>query len=176
MQHLPAKPAALSGLSAVAFVAATLATIVLGMTGNKTVFAHSGTYDMTWASTSSGDWNDPSNWSPRWVPSTNDNVLSSGDVTVTLNNDTACGSLILGSEVASPTLTGSGNLTLHRSSSWTGGTMGGSGRTVVPAGVTLAINNRWEVILENRTLNHTSTSAIVRVTDVILLGRVRAIP
>ena len=101
--------------------------INLTMDGNKTVYAYLNSYDIAWTNNASGDWNVASNWSPDFVPATNDNVSITSGVTVTLNNNTACGSLTL----SAGTLTGSGALTLHRNSSWSSGAMSGSGRTVI---------------------------------------------
>jgi len=55
------------------------------------------------------------------------------------------------------TLGGSGVVTALSQMTWTGGTMGGSGRTVIAAGATLAIDNQFEVILQNRTLDNGGT-------------------
>ena len=80
-------------------------SITLTMDDNKTVYAYLGSYDISWANNASGDWNVASNWSPDFVPGTNDNVIISKGVTVTLNSSAACGSLTL----SAGTLTGSGS-------------------------------------------------------------------
>jgi len=123
-------------------------SISLIMDAHKTVYAYLGTYDISWTNNSSGDWNVASNWSPDFAPATNDNVTIAKGVTVTLNSNTACGSLAL----TTGTLTGSGALTLRRDSSWSAGTMSGSGRTIVAPGATLTINNGASVSLTTRTL------------------------
>jgi hypothetical protein len=126
--------------------------LTLTMTTNKTVFAHQGgTFNLVWNG-GNGDWHVASNWNPTFVPATNDNVfITSG--TVTLNSNTACGSLTLSAGV----LTGIGVLTLHRDSSWTGGTMSGSGRTVIGPGATLTINPASAASLTTRVLENGGT-------------------
>ena len=127
--------------------------ISLIMDGNKTVYAYLGTYDISWTNNTSGDWNVASNWSPDFVPGTNDNVFIASSDTVTLNGNAFCGSLTL----SAGTLTGSGALTLQRDSWWTGGTMSGSGRTIIPVGVTLNLANAGGVSLNTRTLENGGT-------------------
>ena len=114
--------------------------LTLPMTTNKTVFAHFGSDDIAWTNLAGGDWNIASNWKPNFVPGANDNVFITENVTVTLNSAAECGSLTLGSLGSSPTLSGTGTLTLHRTSFWTGGTMGGGVRTVIEAGATLNLS------------------------------------
>ena len=42
--------------------------ISLTMNGNKTVFAHLGSYAIVWTNRAGGDWHVASNWSPNFVP------------------------------------------------------------------------------------------------------------
>jgi hypothetical protein len=56
-------------------------------------------------------------------------------------------------------LTGTDTLNLHGESLWTGGTMAGSGRTLVPVGITLTINNSSDIALNGRTLENGGTVA-----------------
>jgi hypothetical protein len=146
--------------------------INLVMTTNMTVFAHVGTYDMTWTNNAGGDWNVRSNWQPNLVPGTNDRVVISMNATVTLNSTAACGNLVLGSASTSPTLTGSGALTLHKDSSWLSGLMSGSGRTIIPAGVTLSLAGAGAVTLTTRTLENGGTvlwtGGDIRMTSAVL--------
>ncbi len=133
---------------------ATEKTISLTMDGNKTVTAYLGNYDITWTNTASGDWNVASNWSPDFVPGTNDNVFLTTSITVTQNINAACGSLTL----SAGTLTGSGALTLHRDSFWSSGTITGVGRTIVPPGTTLSLNGTGTKTLSGgRTLENEGT-------------------
>ena len=149
-------------------------SISLIMDGNKTVYAYLGSYDLSWTNTS-GDWNVASNWSPDIVPGTNDNVFLTRSATVTLNNNTACGSLTL----SSGTLAGSGALTLQRDSWWTAGSMSGSGRTIIPAGVTLNLANGSAVSLTTRTLENGGTvlwtGANINMATAVITNRAEAL-
>ena len=128
-----------------------------GGTGNDVVLTRLGN-DITWTNNASGDWNVAANWSPNLVPGTNDTVFINKTVTVTLNTVVNCYSLTLGTS-GSPTLTGTGDLTafvvnlnagtvsgglamtvVHQMT-WIGGTMTGSGRTVIQPGATLNLAN-----------------------------------
>jgi hypothetical protein len=89
------------------------------------------------------------------VPGTNDNVSIIGNITVTLNSDTGCGSLTFGSPVTTPTLSGTGTLTLHRNSTWTAGSMTGGGKTIVDSGAKLTIPGPTTIFVSNgRTLEN----------------------
>jgi hypothetical protein len=134
----------------------TNATISLAMTTNRTVFAHLGFYDITWTNAASGNWDVGANWSPNFIPTTNDTIAIGGSITVTLNRDNDCAALTLGTS-GSPTLSGTGTLTLHHDSSWSRGTMSGTGRTVISPGATLAINNSANLVLNTRTLDNAGT-------------------
>ena len=114
--------------------------LTLTMTTNKTVFAHFGSDDIAWTNLAGGDWNVASNWKPNFVPGANDNVFITSNVTVTVNSAAECSSLTLGGLGSSPTLSGTGTLTLHRTSFWMGGTMGGGVQTVIEAGATLNLS------------------------------------
>jgi hypothetical protein len=149
--------------------------ISLTMDGNKTVYAYLGSYQITWTNNASGDWNDASNWSPDFVPGNNDDVIISRNVTVTLNSNTECGGLTLST---TPTLTGSGTLVLHRNSAWSGGTMNGSGRTVVAPGATLDINGAGTKtlsggrILENGGTTSWNAGIVQAATATVITNRV----
>lgn len=152
-------------------------SITLVMTTNRTVFAHLGTYDINWTNTASGDWNVASNWSPNFVPGTNDNVFLTRSVTVTLNTNAACGSLTL----SAGTLAGSGALTLHRDSAWSSGTMTGVGRTIIPPGATLSLNGTGAKtlsggrILENGGMMYWNVGNIQAATATVITNRVGAL-
>jgi hypothetical protein len=55
------------------------------------------------------------------------------------------------------TLSGSNTVTVLNQMTWTGGGMSGSGRTIIPAGVTLTINSVGGVSLNTRTLDNEGT-------------------
>jgi hypothetical protein len=59
--------------------------------------------------------------------------------------------------LSSGTLTGSSTVTASNQMNWSGGVMSGSGRTVIPAGVTLFINSANGVGLSGRTLDNGGT-------------------
>ncbi len=142
-----------------------------GATGNDVVLTRLG-HDITWTNSASGDWNVASNWSPNLVPGTNDTVFINKTVTVTLNTPVNCYSLTMGAS-GSPTLIGAGNLTLFvfnltggtltgsqvasvlHQMDWNGGTMSGSGRTIIAPGATL--NIPVTVTLNTRTLENAGT-------------------
>jgi hypothetical protein len=131
--------------------------ITLTMTNSKSVFAYLSSYDITWVSSFSGPWFGRSNWNPRVVPLSNDNVfLTEVGATTTLNGNAVCRSLTLGSPSATPVLTGSGDLTVLADSSWIRGTMSGSGRTIIPPNITLNMNGPFVAFL-SRTLDNAGT-------------------
>lgn len=143
-----------------------------GGTGNDVVLTRLG-YDITWTNSVSGDWNVAANWSPNRVPGTNDTAFINKTVTVTLNTTVNCYNLSMGISGGSPTLTGAGDLTLfafdldgfnltgslavnvRHQMNWTGGTMSGSGRTIIAPGATLTIPSI--VTLNTRTLENGGT-------------------
>jgi hypothetical protein len=132
-------------------------TVTLTMTTNKTVFARFTPVNFFWNNPAGGDWNVATNWSPNLVPGPNDNAFIAITATVTVNTNTDCGGLMLGSPGAAPTLTGSGTLTLHGASFWTNGTVSGSGRTIVaPEGV-VTIANPSTMFLTARALDNGGT-------------------
>ena len=131
--------------------------VSVAMTTNMTVFARFTPVDFVWNNLAGGDWNVATNWSPNLVPGTNDNAFITNSVTVTVNTNTDCGGLILGSAGAAPTLTGSGTLTLHGASFWTAGTVSGTGLTVVaPEGV-LTLASAGSLTLTTRALENEGT-------------------
>ena len=129
----------------------------VGGTGNDVVITRRG-HDITWTNNASGDWNVAANWSPNLVPGTNDTVFINKTVTVTLNTVVNCYNLTMGT-AGSPTLTGTGDLTLFvfnfngfnlsgslavtvlHQMTWIGGTMTGSGRTLIQPGAILNLAN-----------------------------------
>ena len=155
------------------------------MTNNKSVFARFTPISFTWAGLS-GDWNVATNWSPSLVPGSNDNVIINNSV-VTLNSPADCNDVTLGA--GSPTLTGSGNLTVRGdlsflsgtlsgsgnltvlgNGSWTAGDMTGSGRTIISPGATLNISNSGQIVLATRTLENGGTVLWTGAGNLPLLG------
>lgn len=128
--------------------------LVVVMNSNKTLFAYLSSYDIYWTNSNSGDWFARSNWNPNFVPAPNDNVfITNLSVTVTNNGSAVCRGLTLGRTGFSPTVTGSGTLTLLGDSSWISGNMTGSGRTIVAPGATFRLTPGVFLIsraLENR--------------------------
>jgi hypothetical protein len=129
-------------------------TVTLTMNSNQTVYANFGSLDLVWTNAAGGDWMAAANWSPNLVPGSNDNAFILLGPTVTLNTNTDCGSLTFGGSSVSPTLTGTGVLTLHGVSYWGGGSMSGSGRTVIAPGASLTIANVSAVSLSARVLEN----------------------
>jgi len=129
--------------------------VTLVMTNDKTVFARFTPISFLWTNGTSGDWDVATNWTPRLVPGTNDIVLITSGVTVTLNSAADCAEVTLGSSSASATLTGSGTLRIRDNFFWTGGAMTGSGRTILESNVILTIEGN--VGLTTRTLENRGT-------------------
>jgi len=129
-------------------------SITLVMTNNKTLHARFTPIFFTWTNVAGGDWNVAANWSPSLGVGSNDSVTINSSVTVTLNTPADCADVTLGSAGSTPTLTGSGALTVHRSFAWTSGNMTGSGRTVLEPGSLLTIFNPALVSVQNRTLEN----------------------
>jgi len=133
--------------------------LTIAMTTNRVLFAHFRPVDFIWQNAAGGDWNVGTNWNWGLVPGTNDTAyVTNGSVTVTVDIDTECGSLILGGAFP-PTISGTGALTLHGKSTWSGGTMSGSGRTVIAPGATLAMSSGGGfLVLSSRTLENGGTA------------------
>ncbi len=152
--------------------------LTLVMTTNKTVFARQGSENLVWKA-GSGDWHVASNWEPQVVPTTNDNVSIFSGATVTLNSAAECRNLTLGNANSGPTLTGSGTLTLYGNSTWVGGTMSGTGRTIIAAGGTLDLANAVGVNLAIRTLENGGTviwtSGFISMAAAVITNRAGAL-
>jgi hypothetical protein len=130
--------------------------LVLTMTNDMTVFAHQISYEITWTG-GNGSWDVATNWSPAFVPGSNDNVHITRSVTVSVNGQAECAGLTLGDSASSPTLSGTGTLAVWKDSVWTSGSMGGGGRTVLAPGISLTINNSTTVTLNSRTVENGGT-------------------
>ena len=133
--------------------------VTLVMTNNKTVAALFTPVVFNWTNFAGGDWNNATNWTPNLAPGSNDTVVISaslaapGNFTITLDTPADCASVTLASSaLGTPTLTGSGTLTVRESLLWRGGTMSGSGRTVLESGATLTLETVNAVNLNTRTL------------------------
>lgn len=102
--------------------------------------------DCTWTG-GAGDWETASNWSCGVVPGPDDTAtINDLSAEVTLNSDAEVATLNLDSG----TLTGSGTLTVTETMAWNGGTMDGTGTTVIASATTLDI-----VGIASRTLGRT---------------------
>jgi hypothetical protein len=131
--------------------------VTLVMTNDKTVYARFTPIAFTWTSPASGDWETATNWTPNFGPGSNDTVIIARNVTVTLNSPADCADVTLGAASFSPTLTGSGTLTVRGNFLWASGTMSGSGRTVIVVGATLNLSPPNPVSLNSRTLENGGT-------------------
>jgi hypothetical protein len=130
-------------------------SITVTMNSNHTLFAHFLPFSMVWNSTSGGDWNVSSNWTPNLVPGSNENaiILGFGGV-VTENSNVDLCDFVLGATGSAPTLTGSGTITVSGTGTWYAGTMSGSGGTVVLPGGTFNIVNTAPISLSGRTFEN----------------------
>jgi hypothetical protein len=129
-------------------------TVTLAMTNNKVVIAHFTPMEFVWSNPTDGDWNVAANWSPGLVPGSYDNVTIARPVGVAVNQDVDCFNLTFGAPGVAPTLSGSATLTAHGNSTWTAGTMTGSGRTLIDTAGSLTIPNADFVYLAGRTLEN----------------------
>ena len=110
--------------------------LTLVMSTNKTVFARFQPMTLTWTNAAGGSWHTASNWNLNFVPLSMDDVVLPLNVTVTMNSSAVCRAFTL----SSGALTGAGDLTINGTATWTGGTLSGSGRTIVAPGATFTIN------------------------------------
>jgi hypothetical protein len=150
--------------------------ITLTITNDTTVFAYLSSYDIQWRAGANGDWNNRTNWSPKFVPASNDNVFITGTVRATNNSDVVCRNFTVGAAGNAPSLWGSGTFTvLHECDwlgatitcqltvldqmNWSGGAMSGPGRTIIVPGATLDIvaEPSASVTLRTRTLENAGT-------------------
>jgi len=129
-------------------------SVTLMMTNNKTLYARFAPIAFYWSSPTNGDWETATNWTPGLVPGSNDTVRIENGVTVALNTSADLAAFILSG--VSPTLTGSGTLTVRESLDWSAGTMSGSGRTIVETNAILNIPGGFT--LNTRTLENGGTA------------------
>jgi hypothetical protein len=133
------------------------ATVV--MTRDKTVYARFTPVVFTCINTAGGDWNVASNWSPNFVPGSNDTAIITSGVTVTLNTPADCWDVVLGNGVSSPTLTGTGTLRVRGNFMWASGNLSGSGRIIIEPGASLQFDapSTQSPSLSGRTLENGGT-------------------
>jgi hypothetical protein len=133
--------------------------VTLVMTNNKTVYARFTPIVLNWTNQFSGNWETAANWTPNLAPNSNDTAVILNSVTVTLNTPAYCTDFTLGSAATSPTLTGTGTLTVRGAFVWVRGAMDGSGRTIVEPGATLSVENPIATVLSlgGRTLENGGT-------------------
>jgi hypothetical protein len=129
--------------------------ITVTMNTNLTLFAHFQPLTLNWTNTFSGDWNVASNWFPNLVPGSNESVVIVLQVVVvTLNGNADLRDLTLGGNNNGPELRVAGRLTIAGAGTWQGGTMSGSGTTVVLPGASLNIISVTTPTLNGRTLEN----------------------
>lgn len=107
---------------------------------------------ITWSGPGVGDWNDPASWTPSRVPDATDDVCIASTSTIALPaapDMVTIQSLTLGQAH----LSGTSDVTITESLTWTSGTLSGQGTTTVLGGMSISgpgnkalQNNRW---LEN---------------------------
>jgi len=136
-------------------------SITVTMTTNLALFAHFMPFTLEWTNYLGGDWNAAANWSPNLVPSSNESVLiGTTDAIITENSNVDLVNFTFGDVGYTPTLTGSGQITISGSGSWNTGTMSGTGSTVVQPGASLSLPNIPGVVLTlNRTLENAGSVA-----------------
>lgn len=145
-------------------------SVTLAMTNNKTLYARFTPMTFIWTNALSGDWNVANNWSLNLVPGSNDSVVIPTSALVTLNTPANCADVTMGDVLFTPTLTGSGTLTVRGSFVWTSGAMSGSGRTVIEAGATMLAASPGGVTLTTRTLENGGTALWTGAGNINLLG------
>jgi len=132
--------------------------ITVTMNTNVTLFAHFQPFTINWTNTLSGDWNVASNWFPNLTPDSNESVVIVAQaLTVTLNGNADLLDLTLGGNNNGPELRVEGRLTVAGTGSWQGGTMSGSGATVVLPGASFTIISVTTPSLNGRTLENAGT-------------------
>jgi hypothetical protein len=133
--------------------------VTVMMTNNKTIYARFTPIVFTWTNLASGDWNTATNWTPNLAPGSNDTVVITSGVTVTLNTPADCADLTLGSPGANPTLIAGNLLTVRSTFLWISGAMTGSGRTILEPGATLELANPGSGVfsMNGRTLENGGT-------------------
>jgi hypothetical protein len=147
--------------------------ISLTITNNKTVFAHFNPIVFEWTNAANGDWNTATNWTPNLAPGSNDTVIiTTSGATVTLNTAADLADFTLGDGVASPTLSGSGTLTVRGNCLWSSGNMSGSGRTIIASGASLNFANASGISLTTRTLENGGTMQWTGVGNIAMNGAV----
>ena len=129
------------------FVLRLLVLAALGLCGSRDLFAAACTWDG-----SAGAWTDGAKWSCASAPDAGDTATISAG-TVTLSGNQAAGGLTF----SGGTIDGAGNLALSGTSSWTGGSMSGTGTTTIAAGGTMTINALGTAVGISRTLTNNGT-------------------
>ncbi len=124
------------------------------MNTNMTLFAHFLPFTFTWTNTVAGDWNVALNWMPNLAPGSNENVVIATPVTVTLNSNVDLLDFTLGGGNVGPELTGTGRLTVAGTGTWLGGTMSGTGATVVLPSASFSVANTAALALVGRTFEN----------------------
>jgi hypothetical protein len=142
--------------------------VTVVMTRDKTVYARFTPIVFIWTNTASGDWNTAVNWKPNLAPSTNDTAIINTSVVVTLNTPADCAEVTLGDADSSPTLTGSGTLTVRGKFAWGSGVMSGTGRTIVETGATLNLVNQAAVALVGRALENGGMGFLTDVGGILM--------
>ena len=124
------------------------------MNTNLNLFAHFLPFTLIWTNTVSGDWNAASNWTPNLAPSSNENVVIVTPVTVTLNSNVDLFNFTLGDANVGSELTGTGRLTIAGTGTWLGGTMSGSGSTVILPSASFTLAGTATIALNGRTFEN----------------------
>ena len=142
--------------------------------------------DIVWTNAGSGNWNVAASWMPNQVPGVSDNafITNNGIYAVTISANTSVSSIKVGGSsgtqslvlnsgiltiagassigtqggltINGGTMQGNGDVTVTGTWNWTGGIMGGAGRTIVSAGATASFSGANAKGI-NRTIENTGT-------------------
>jgi hypothetical protein len=105
--------------------------------------------DKTWTGPASGEWFEPSNWSPPGVPEADNRVFVTGGPVIIRSNIAVSFLLLTGASLQSVERT---NTFTFTNFIWAGGTIGGAGTTFIPPDGSLVITGLNQVNLNNHTL------------------------
>jgi uncharacterized repeat protein (TIGR01451 family) len=112
----------------------------------------------TWTGAVDNDWANPGNWTGcgAVAPGSGDTAIINAG-TVNVGSDVT----VLGLALSSGALAGSSILTVTEVMTWTGGTMTGSGMTIIAAEADLSLSGGYGKSLDGRVLDNQGTAAMV---------------
>ena len=147
-------------------------SITVTVTTNLNLFAHFLPFTFTWTNVVAGDWSVGANWTPNLAPGSNESVVIAVPVMVTLNSNVDLLDFTLGGGYVGPELTGTGRLTIAGAGTWLGGTMSGTGSTIVLPGASFTIANANQISLVNRTFENKAATTWLTGGNCVMNGGV----